>query len=300
MNKLSVAGLVHLSIVYVLWGSTYLAIRIAVQEGSGFPPMIMSATRVFCGSIILMSLAKIFYKDSLKINRDEFLVLFISGIALWFGGNGLVAIAETNINSGYAALIIACTPIWVAAIESYLNKRTPSLFLLGSLVISILGITILNWPAISTNDTTNLWSTFLLIFAGLSWGAGSIYQKRKGLKISPEVSSAYQQIFGGLVLFIASFVLSEPNISPSFKSWLAWAYLIIFGSVIAFTSFIKALKLLPANIVFTYAFINPIVAVLLGLIVLNEPITIWTLVGSPLILIGVFGVFKEKNYRTNR
>jgi|TARA_B110000438_G_scaffold165744_1_gene158562 drug/metabolite transporter (DMT)-like permease len=300
LNKLSVAGLVHLSIVYVLWGSTYLAIRIAVQEGSGFPPMIMSATRVFCGSIILMSLAKIFYKDSLKINRDEFLVLFISGIALWFGGNGLVAIAETNINSGYAALIIACTPIWVAAIESYLNKRTPSLFLLGSLVISILGITILNWPAISTNDTTNLWSTFLLIFAGLSWGAGSIYQKRKGLKISPEVSSAYQQIFGGLVLFIASFVLSEPNISPSFTSWLAWAYLIIFGSVIAFTSFIKALKLLPANIVFTYAFINPIVAVLLGLIVLNEPITIWTLVGSPLILIGVFGVFKEKNYRTNR
>lgn len=298
MNKLSVAGLLHLSIVYVLWGSTYLAIRIAVQEGSGFPPMIMSATRVFCGSIILMSLAKIFYKDSLKINRDEFLVLFISGIALWFGGNGLVAIAETNINSGYAALIIACTPIWVAAIESYLNKRTPSLFLLGSLVISILGITILNWPAISTNDTTNLWSTFLLIFAGLSWGAGSIYQKRKGLKISPEVSSAYQQIFGGLVLFIASFVLSEPNISPSFTSWLAWAYLIIFGSVIAFTSFIKALKLLPANIVFTYAFINPIVAVLLGLIVLNEPITIWTLVGSPLILIGVFGVFKEKNYRT--
>lgn len=300
MNKLSVAGLVHLSIVYVLWGSTYLAIRIAVQEGSGFPPMIMSATRVFCGSIILMSLAKIFYKESLKINRAEFLVLFISGIALWFGGNGLVAIAETNINSGYAALIIACTPIWVAAIESYLNKRTPSLFLLGSLVISILGITILNWPAISTNDTTNLWSTFLLIFAGLSWGAGSIYQKRKGLKISPEVSSAYQQIFGGLVLFIASFVLSEPNISPSFTSWLAWAYLIIFGSVIAFTSFIKALKLLPANIVFTYAFINPIVAVLLGLIVLNEPITIWTLVGSPLILIGVFGVFKEKNYRTNR
>lgn len=300
MNKLSVAGLLHLSIVYVLWGSTYLAIRIAVQEGSGFPPMIMSATRVFCGSIILMSLAKIFYKDSLKINRDEFLVLFISGIALWFGGNGLVAIAETNINSGYAALIIACTPIWVAVIESYLNKRTPSLFLLGSLVVSILGITILNWPAISTNDTTDLWSTFLLIFAGLSWGAGSIYQKRKGLKISPEVSSAYQQIFGGLVLFIASFVLSEPNISPSFTSWLAWAYLIIFGSVIAFTSFIKALKLLPANIVFTYAFINPIVAVLLGLIVLNEPITIWTLVGSPLILIGVFGVFKEKNYRTNR
>ena len=257
--------------------------------------MIMSATRVFCGSIILMGLAKIFYKDSLKINRDEFLVLFISGIALWFGGNGLVAIAETNINSGYAALIIACTPIWVAMIESILDKKQPSLFLFGSLFISILGITVLNWPAISTNDTTDLSSTFLLIFAGLSWGAGSIYQKRKGLKISPEVSSAYQQIFGGLVLFIASFLLSESDMSPSFTSWLAWAYLIIFGSVIAFTSFIKALKLLPAKIVFTYAFVNPIVAVMLGFLFLNESITIWTLIGSSLILIGVFGVFKEND-----
>ena len=298
MNKLSLAGLIHLGIVYILWGSTYLAIRIAVQEGSGFPPMIMSASRLFCGSIILMSLAKIFYKNSLKINRDEFFVLLISGIALWAGGNGLVAIAETNVNSGYAALIIACTPIWVALIESYIDKEPPSFYLFGSLFISIVGITVLNWPAISTNATNDLWSSFLLIFAGLSWGAGSIYQKRKGLKISPEVSSAYQQIFGGVVLFITSFLLSEPEISPNFSSWLAWAYLIIFGSVIAFTSFVKALKLLPANIVFTYAFVNPIVAVLLGFIILNEPITRWTILGSALVLLGVFGVFKEKNYKT--
>ena len=137
MNKLSLAGLIHLGIVYILWGSTYLAIRIAVQEGSGFPPMIMSASRLFCGSIILMSLAKIFYKNSLKINRDEFFVLLISGIALWAGGNGLVAIAETNVNSGYAALIIACTPIWVALIESYIDKEPPSFYLFGSLFISI-------------------------------------------------------------------------------------------------------------------------------------------------------------------
>ena len=260
--------------------------------------MIMSASRLFCGSIILMSLAKIFYKNSLKINRDEFFVLLISGIALWAGGNGLVAIAETNVNSGYAALIIACTPIWVALIESYIDKKTPSFYLFGSLFISIVGITVLNWPASSTNATNDLWSSFLLIFAGLSWGAGSIYQKRKGLKISPEVSSAYQQIFGGAVLFITSFLLSEPEISPNFSSWLAWAYLIIFGSVIAFTPFVKALKLLPANIVFTYAFVNPIVAVLLGFIILNEPITRWTILGSAFVLLGVFGVFKEKNYKT--
>jgi len=300
MNKLSITGLIHLGVVYVLWGSTYLAIRIAVQEGSGFPPMIMSATRVFCGSLILLSLSKIFYKHSLRITRDEFLVLSISGLALWWGGNGLVAIAEKNVHSGYAALIISCTPIWVAIIESFLDKKTPSFFLVSSLFVSVLGIIILNWTAISTNNTTDLWGTFLLVTAGLSWGAGSIYQKRKNLQTSPEISSAYQQLSGGLALFISSYMISEPSITPSLSAWLSWGYLIIFGSVIAFTSFIKALKLLPANIVFTYAFVNPIVAVLLGFIILNESITGLTIIGSSLVLLGVFGVFKEKNSRTKK
>jgi len=284
----------HLLIVYIVWGSTYLGIRVAVQEGSGFPPMIMSATRVFAGSLILVALARFIQKQSLRLTKEEWIVLSVSGLALWWGGNGLVAIAEMTVPSGYAALIISCTPIWVAIIESILDKKRPSVFLVISLLIGVAGIAVLNWPAIIAGNLNDLKGLFLLIIAGLSWGAGSIYQKRKNIHTTPEISSAVQQFTGGIALLITSFIISEPTMNPVPSAWWAWGYLIIFGSVIAFTSFVKALKLLPPNIVFTYAFVNPVVAVLLGFIILGEPITPWTFAGATLVLVGVLGVFKEQ------
>lgn len=299
MNRLSQSGLFHLCIVYILWGTTYLAIRVAVQDGSGFPPIIMSATRVLAGSLILMALAKFIYKQSLRLTYDEFFTLFISGLALWWGGNGLLALAQTTVSSGYAALIISCTPIWVALIESIIDKKRPTFFLVGSLLVSIVGISVLNWPAIRSGSLSGLWGALLLIIAGFSWAAGSIYQKRKNIQSSPEVSSAFQQLFGGIALLITSFIISEPAINPISSAWWAWGYLIFFSSVIAFTSFIKALKLLPPNVVFTYAFVNPVVAVFLGFLILREPITQWTLTGAFLVLIGVLGIFKEQKTKSN-
>ena len=284
----------HLLIVYIVWGSTYLGIRVAVQEGSGFPPMIMSATRVFAGSLILVALARFIKKQSLRLTKEEWVVLSISGLALWWGGNGLLAIAEMTVPSGYAALIISCTPIWVAIIESILDKKRPSVFLVISLLIGVAGIAVLNWPAIIAGNLNDLKGLFLLIIAGLSWGAGSIYQKRKNIHTTPEISSAVQQFTGGIALLITSFIISEPTMNPVPSAWWAWGYLIIFGSVIAFTSFVKALKLLPPNIVFTYAFVNPVVAIVLGFIILGEPITPWTFAGATLVLVGVLGVFKEQ------
>ena len=284
----------HLLIVYIVWGSTYLGIRVAVQEGSGFPPMIMSATRVFAGSLILVALARFIQKQSLRLTKEEWVVLSVSGLALWWGGNGLVAIAEMTVPSGYAALIIACTPIWVAIIESVLDKKRPSVFLVISLLIGVAGIAVLNWPAIIAGNLNDLRGLFLLIIAGLSWGAGSIYQKRKNIHTTPEISSAVQQFTGGVALLITSFIISEPTMNPVPSAWWAWGYLIIFGSVIAFTSFVKALKLLPPNVVFTYAFVNPVVAVILGFFILGEPITPWTFAGATLVIIGVVGVFKEQ------
>jgi len=294
MNKLNLSGLMHLLIVYIVWGSTYLGIRVAVQEGSGFPPMIMSATRVFAGSLILVALARFIQKQSLRLTKEEWIVLSVSGLALWWGGNGLVAIAEMTVPSGYAALMIACTPIWVAIIESILDKKRPSVFLVISLLIGVAGIAVLNWPAIVAGNLNDLRGLFLLIIAGLSWGAGSIYQKRKNIHTTPEISSAVQQFTGGVALLITSFIISEPTINPVPSAWWAWGYLIIFGSVIAFTSFVKALKLLPPNVVFTYAFVNPVVAVILGFFILGEPITPWTFAGATLVFIGVLGVFKEQ------
>jgi len=293
-NKLNTLDLIHLCIVYVLWGSTYLAIRIAVQDGSGFPPMIMSATRVFAGSLILLGIVKFFKKQSFYLTRNDTIVLAVSGLALWWVGHGLLTLAETKVDSGYAALIIACTPIWVSIIESRLDRKRPSLQLMISLFIGIAGIAVLNWPVISEGTIGDLRGAFMLIVAGLSWGAGSVYQKRSGIQSSPEMSSAIQQLFAGVALFFTSLIIQEPVINPSVSAWWAWGYLVIFGSVIAFTSFVKALTLLPPNVVFTYAYVNPVIAVILGYIILNEPVTRWTLGGATLVIIGVLGVFKDQ------
>jgi drug/metabolite transporter (DMT)-like permease len=291
---MNLRGFFHLGVVYILWGSTYLGIRIAVQEGSGFPPMIMSATRVFAGSLILYGIARFVQNQSFHLSKKELTVLVVSGLALWWGGNGLVAIAEVTVPSGYAALIISCTPIWVATIESILDKNRPSVLLVSSLLIGVTGIAVLNWPAIQYGNMEDLWGGFLLIVAGLTWGAGSIYQKRKNIQTSPEISSAVQQFSGGVALLFTSFIMGEPTMNPEPSAWWAWGYLIVFGSVIAFTSFIKALNLLPPNIVFTYAFVNPVVAVFLGFVILNETITGWTAAGAVLVLLGVLGIFKEQ------
>ena len=292
---MNISGLIHLFLVYIVWGSTYLAIRVAVQDGSGFPPMIMSATRVFAGCLILFGLVKFLKRKPIVVPQKELIILAISGLALWWGGNGLVAIAETTVASGYTALIISCTPIWVAIIEALIDRQKPAFLLVISLLVGLTGIVVLNWPSISAGAIGELKGAFLLILAGLSWGAGSIYQKRRSTDSIPEVSSAYQQLFGGIGLLITSWILREPAINPTSSALWAWGYLIVFGSVIAFTSFVKALKLLPPNIVFTYAYVNPVIAVILGYFILNEPITRWTFGGAALVIIGVLGVFKDQN-----
>jgi drug/metabolite transporter (DMT)-like permease len=139
-----------------------------------------------------------------------------------------------------------------------------------------------------------------IVMAAILWGLGTIFQRRKAVSLEPEVSSGYQLLFGGLGLLAASTLSGEPGPEPIPEAWLAWGYLILFGSVVAFTSFIKATRLLPMNIVMTYAYVNPVVAVILGRIILGEPVTRWTIGGSVLIVLGVMGVFHEQPIRNGR
>ena len=286
-------GLLHLLVVYIVWGSTYLAIRVAVRDGSGFPPFSMAATRVVTASMILVSWSALTRK-SLKVGRRELGVLLTSGVLLWLGGNGLVSWAERSADSGYSALIIAALPLWVAIMESVVDRRPPTLRLIVALLVGFAGVGVLNGPVILAGSHQDILAAVALVAAAISWGVGTIFQKRKALTLQPEVSSAYQQVFGGIGLFLTALIIGEPRPSPVPEAWMAWGYLVVFGSVIAFTSFIKALRLLPTSIVMTYAYVNPVVAVFLGWLVLGEAINVWTIGGSVLIVLGVMGVFHER------
>jgi drug/metabolite transporter (DMT)-like permease len=286
-------GLYHLLVVYIVWGSTYLAIRVAVREGSGFPPFIMVAMRVLAASVILLAWGKI-AKSPFRMKRRLWLTLGASAVLLWVGGNGLVSWAEQRAHSGYAALLVSTLPIWTAIIEAIIDRKPPSWRLVAALLVGFAGVGVLNWPVIREGSLGDVFAAVALFFAPLLWGIGSIIQRRNPVPVNLEVSSGYQQMIGGVAILILSFLMREPVPHPIPQAWAAWGYLIIFGSVFAYTSFVKALHLLPTNIVMTYAYVNPVIAVFLGWTILGEPITLWTLGGTVLIVTGVMGVFHEK------
>ena len=296
---MNLRGISHLIVVYIVWGSTYLAIRIAVREGSGFPAFSMAGMRVFAACLILFAWAKL-SKENLKVGKRELGVLAVSGVLLWVGGNGLVSWAERRADSGYSALLIAALPIWVTIMEAVIDRRRPTLRLLGALLIGLAGVGVLNGPVILEGSDKDIFAAIALIGAAVFWGMGAIFQRRKALTLKPEVSSGYQHLFGGIGLFTVAFLIGEPTPAPIPEAWVAWGYLVLFGSVFAFTSFIKALRLLPTNIVMTYAYVNPVVAVFLGRVILGEAITLWTIGGSALIVLGVMGVFHERRRDNSR
>jgi len=297
--SVSWAGLLHLFVVYVVWGSTYLAIRVCVREGSGFPPFFLGASRVIIAGIVLLAWTKL-RGQRVRPTGRELLILGVSGVLLWTAGNGLVIWAEQRIHSAYAALLVSSTPIWAALVESLIDKRLPSWLLIVALVVGFCGAGLLSVPILLDGTTADAFSVVALLFASLSWSTGSIFQNRHPVKLGARTSSAYQQLAGSIGFLILIFLTAEPFPNPRPEALWAWGYLVVFGSILAFTSFVLALRLLPTGIVFTYAYVNPLIAVVLGWLILSEPITGWTIGGAGLILLGVAGVFHDRVNRQRR
>ncbi len=291
--RLDPAGLANLFVVYVVWSSTYLAIRLAVREGAGFPPFMLGFTRAALAGVILL-LWSWLHKQRVKLTRQEIIVLALSGLLLWVGGNGLVTFAETRAESGLAALLVSASPIWAAGIEAVIDRKWPTLQLALSLLIGFSGIALLTAPALSTGIHADTVAVIALIAAPVTWASGSVLQARKPVKLAPRVSSAYQMLFGAIGFALLIGLLKEPLPTPTQEAWLAWVYLVVIGSLFAFTAYVTALRLLPTRIVMTYAYVNPVLAVILGHFVLGEQITLFTVAGSILVLLGVAGVFRER------
>jgi drug/metabolite transporter (DMT)-like permease len=287
-------GLINLLVVYIVWGSTYLAIRVAVKEDGGFSPFLMGLTRVVAGGSLLL-LWGLLRGERLHPTREEVITLVGSGLLLWVGGNGMVVWAEQRAESGLASLIIAATPIWVAIIEAIVDRRLPSWRLAAALLIGFSGIAFLSVPNLQGGFNADALSIVALLLAGLSWGAGSVLQSRRPTGFGSVVNAGYQHIAGALGFTVLVLVAGETWTMPDATAWLAWGYLVILGSLLAFTAYIRAIKLLPMKIVATYAYVNPVIAVFLGWLVLEETVTTWMLGGASLVLLGVAGVFRERS-----
>ena len=291
-SPLNWTGLLHLLVVYVVWGGTYLGIRVAVREGSGFPPFWMGTSRLLIGGAVLLSWAAL-RRRRVRLTRSELGVLAASGILLWFGSNALVTWAETRADSGFAALIIGSVPLWVALMEARLDRRSPPPLLIASILVGLAGIGLLSAPVLMSRDPSDGISLGSLLVATVSWSAGTLLQRRRPVGVVPQVSSAYQQLLAAIPYGLAAILTGEPKPQPTGEALAAWGYLVVFGSILAFTSYVAAIQLLPTRVVVTNAYVNPVIAVILGSLVLGEPITGWTLGGMVCILLGVAGVFRQ-------
>jgi drug/metabolite transporter (DMT)-like permease len=276
-----------------VWSSTYLAIRIAVREGSGFPPFTLSSLRVLAAGLILLTLGLIF-RARFRLSREQFVLLAVTGVLLWVGGNGLVTWAEQHAHSGYAALLVGSMPIWIAVMEATLDRKLPSWQLVVGLAIGFTGLAVLTAPVLATAGPADAAAVVALLAAPLCWGAGSLILKRRHVGLSPLTTAGYQHLIGGVALFVVAFVRAEPTPEPTFEAWVAWGYLVVFGSVVAFTAYLQALRQLPMSLVSTYTYVNPVGAVILGVLVLDEPVTALTVVGAALVLLGVAAVFRAQ------
>jgi drug/metabolite transporter (DMT)-like permease len=289
-------SLFHLLVIYIVWGSTYLAIRVVVREGSGFPPFTMGTMRVCVAGVILLLWGWL-RKNRIKPTRAEWVTLIVSGLLLWTAANGLVMWAEVRADSSLTALIVAAMPIWAAIIEAILNRKIPSALLSLSLVVGFAGIGLLAAPNLTSGVRADLLPTIALIIAPICWALGSVLQARRPVKLSPRVNSGYQMLAGGAGFLVPMIIMREPFPTPNQEAWLAWGYLVVFGSLLAYTSFVTVLGLLPVNIVMTYAYVNPMIAVILGYLILQEEITAWTVGGSIFVMLGVAGVFRDRYRR---
>ena len=292
-EQLSRRGLFHLFVVYTVWSTTYLAMRVGVHPDNGFPPFLFGALRMVVAAILLFGLAR-WQKQPLFSNRSELTLLAVVGNLLWMGGNGMVLWAAQYAGSGFASLVVSSAPIWATLIELVCYRKKPSLLLLLSLFIGFAGVAVLSVPSLGRGASQDMLAVVALVLSAVCWASGSVLQSRRRVHLSAQVMSAYHQLFASIGFLLVSLLVGEPTPQPTTSAWLAWLYLVFFGSVFAFTSYILSLQLLPLNIAMTYAYVNPVLALFLGWLLLDEPIGVWTVWGAALVLLSVFGIFRVK------
>ncbi|MGQ0609122.1 MAG: EamA family transporter [Chloroflexota bacterium] len=279
-----------LLIVYVVWGSTYLGIAIMIET---LPPLLAAGVRYGVAGLLMLGAIAAHARFSRRRQPAErptaahWRSAFIVGSLLLLGGNGGVVLAELFIPSGMAAVLIATMPIWLALFDAILSRRRPSGLVIGGLGAGIVGVAILLAPVGGIDDLDPL-GVLLIIGAEISWAAGSIYARRAPLPRSQPLGAGLEMLAGGIVLVAAGSLLGEIGRTDveafSLRSLLALAYLTLFGSIVAFTAYTWLLANVPVSTVGTYAYVNPIVAVALGAILLSEPITPRTLIATVIIL----------------
>ncbi len=292
--------------IYLIWGSTYLGIRIAVET---MPPFLMAGARFLVAGSVLT--AWIALTGGFRATPRQWFDNTIIGGLLLLGGNGLVSWAEQKVPSGITTLIISVSPLFIVLLDWLVlligkdatRGTRPTMAIFTGIALGFLGLALLVGPDINHGaGSLDPWRVGGLILACLSWGVGSIYTRYARNQAAPFTGAAIQQLTGAVWLFLVSCALREPAhfdfAVVTARSLLAWSYLVVAGSLVGFTTFIWLMKHSTPARVSTYAYVNPVVAVFLGWLVLHEPVSPRIFVAAGIIIAGVAIITATKNKQT--
>jgi drug/metabolite transporter (DMT)-like permease len=295
--------IVAFATVYIVWGSTYFFIQMAIH---GIPPLLMGAMRFFtAGSLILVWCA---IKGEKLFNRSSIVITAITGILLLCGGNGAVIWVEQKLPSAMVAILVSAAPIWFVLLDkqnwavNFKNKST----ILG-LIVGFAGVILLFGEQLGAifaggSVVSKLPGMLLLILGSISWSSGSLYAKHHPTEGSGAVNVAWQMIIAGLLFLPGSWLNHEfdhLNFSQvPLKAWGALSYLIVFGSIAAYSAYVWLLKVRPATQVSTYAYVNPVIAVILGMFFAGEHVSLLQITGLFIILASVLLINLSKYRKT--
>ena len=284
-----------LGIVYVVWGSTYLAIRVMVTGPGGLPPLLAGGVRHVAAAVIIFGILLLLRsRGRLRLHTAELIGASIVGLLLLLGGNGLVILGEQQVPSGLTALIVAVVPLCVVVLRWIFRERIATGTIIG-VMAGFAGVAILIIPE-GISGRVDVVSMLMIIGASISWSLGTFMSKRLEMPRDPLVSTGVQMVAGGLGLFVVGAVSGE-SVHPeqfSTDSLLALAYLITFGSVLAYTAYTWVLIHASVSRVSTYAYVNPVVAVILGGLLLNETVDLTMLIGAAVIIVSVWLVIRTE------
>jgi drug/metabolite transporter (DMT)-like permease len=282
--------------VYIIWGSTYLGIRLAIQT---IPPFLMVGIRYLISGTILYTLRRL--SGDPAPTRKEWHSASIIGLLLLMGGNGALAWAELRIPTGIASLFIATVPLWMVMLDALRpgGKRPSWLVWLGVLVGLIGTILLANpWQAYKTSPPLDPIGIIVLVSGALSWSIGSLFSRNAPLPSSALLGTGMEMLAGSAGVFILGSLLGEWSgfqlANVSLESWAGLAYLVVFGSGIGFVAYTWLLRNAPTATVSTYAYVNPVVAILLGTLVLHEPLETIEIISAAVIIAGVVLITSAK------
>ncbi len=278
---------VALVAVYTVWGSTYLGIRFAEET---MPPLLMGCMRYLAAGVLMLGWGLARRRPGERLpGWPQWRAAIVIGAALLLAGNGGVIWAEEHVPSGIAAIIVALVPLHMAWLDRVFYKQPVSRWSVAGIVCGFVGLIVLVQPSGSSH--IDMGGVVVVLIGSFCWAAGSLYARTAPAPRGVATGSGMQMIAGGLLLGLAGVITGEaPHMhfdAVSTKSWLAVAYLVVAGSLIGFSAYAWLIRNARTSLVSTYAYVNPVIAVLLGAAFASEPITPRTLLAGGIILAGV-------------